>query len=137
MTTGKHEIYPRRLIVSEIDGERIVYDLTEIGEPTLTASGSLKNVPLAPGINAKTGTPGSTRTAVSANPTPNSISKFGPNGNQAKLSPLSRFFGITYPGFSRNTHKHWSKKIFPLIQNRFGLSSGDSLTLEKHRSPQF
>ena len=84
---GKYEVYPCKLIVSEINGERIVYDLTEIGEPTLTASGSLKNVPLAPGVNATAGTPGSTRTAVSANPVPNNIPKSGDAVNGlAKMS---------------------------------------------------
>lgn len=80
LENGKYEVYPCKLIVSEINGERIVYDLTEIGEPTLTASGSLKNVPLAPGVNATAGTPGSTRTAVSANPTPRSVSNRSTNG---------------------------------------------------------
>ena len=35
---GAHEIYPCELIVAEKNGERIVYDLTEIGTPTLSAA---------------------------------------------------------------------------------------------------
>ena len=39
---GRYEIYPCKIIVSELNGERIVYDITEIGTPTPTTSVSTK-----------------------------------------------------------------------------------------------
>lgn len=107
LENGKYEVYPCKLIVSEINGERIVYDLTEIGEPTLTASGSLKNVPLAPGVNATAGTPGSTRTAVSANPTPRSVSNRSTNGKGDIM--LSR--GGLYTGSAADYEKPSLQKV--------------------------
>ena len=112
LENGKYEVYPCKLIVSEINGERIVYDLTEIGQPTLTASGKLKNVPLAPGVNATAGTPGSARTAVSANPTPRSVSNRSTNGKGDIM--LSR------GGLSEAGRTPVSEEEFAKLEKEFG-----------------
>ena len=53
---GKYEVYPCKLIVSEINGERQVYDLTEIGTPTPTTS-----------VSPKTATVGGPQRGLTAN----------------------------------------------------------------------
>ncbi len=77
---GRYEIYPCELIVAEKNGERIVYDITEIGAPTLSAAASQKGSTV--GSQLKDGA--TAHGGVGA--TPQSISQQG-GGAQGEIRP--------------------------------------------------
>ena len=80
---GRYEIYPCELIVAEKNGERIVYDITEIGAPTLSAAASQKGSTV--GSQLKDGA--TAHGGVGA--TPQSISQQG-GGAQGEIRPQIR-----------------------------------------------
>ena len=79
LDNGQYEIYPCKLIVSEYKGDRIVYDLTEIGTPTHSA------IPTANAI-----VPGVPQRGLTANggigATGGNIPKSDSAGNRGKFS---------------------------------------------------
>ena len=77
---GRYEIYPCELIVAEKNGERIVYDITEIGATTLSAAASQKGSTV--GSQLKDGA--TAHGGVGA--TPQSISQQG-GGAQGEIRP--------------------------------------------------
>ena len=92
---GKYEVYPCKLIVSEINGNREVYDLVEIGTPTPTTSVSPKTATVGGpqrGLTANGGVGASTTKSI-----PNSA--VGAQGGAAKLAvEQADLFGNPWQG---------------------------------------
>ena len=80
--SGKYEVYPCELVVAEMrNGERIVYDITEIGTPTLSAAASQKG--------STVGVPQRGATAHGGvGATPNSISQSGGGTQEGKMGKM-------------------------------------------------